>query len=212
MNNKRGNMKNLKAGSVGQCVICFRTVTRRSKRDVIGAVGGREREQVEDYLEMVPKSVVSTSQFLHTFNEVWEVFQNKNDNSEEVSGVGGEGISLERVMMMGRLKFPTTVKFTKEAPPTMCQRCCDKIITVDSLMKVVRQQVGEIKMLIMESSIGGSFQGSATDIQVKNEHGDGILSQEDVQIPSSAGDPLNISASVSALACKHFLMYTLNTN
>lgn len=130
-----------------RCIICFSEVSRKLSG---GGVDGRENEdhnkRKEILQQVAPKSVVNDPGFLETFNIIWQIFYKSKC---PIGGAGGEKISLESVAALTEERSGSKVAFS--ITPTFCKLCCEKVVSVAKLMKVVRQQVREIKMLLEES-------------------------------------------------------------
>ncbi len=95
--------------------------------------------------EAASDDLMTSSEFLRTCNGILTILRNKTDVNSSGSG-DDEGISLETVITEGlqsKTMFPIA--------PTLCQRCCDKVICVEKMIKAVRQLVREIRMLWEES-------------------------------------------------------------
>lgn len=118
-----------------RCIICWKKV--RVRKGEHADLGGDEDD-------IAPKSVVSAPGFLRTFNEIWGLVQNNTANSSPKAT-----ISLEAALLDGKRE---DIPFSKGSPPTMCQRCCEKVVAIENLMKSVRHQFWEIKMFLVESN------------------------------------------------------------
>lgn len=138
----------LKKDFKGCCIICLKKVKFSKLSDPSYESetfeGGDGTEKEDGILpEIAPKSVVETPGFLQTFHEIWRVLHDSQNGGMESSG----GLSLEIVIAEGtglrNESFPEA--------PTFCQLCCEKVVAVESLMKGVRQQVREIKLLLEQS-------------------------------------------------------------
>ncbi len=137
--------KNVQIRLLGRCIICLRKVSTRGRGQ--GASKNFDRSTPPPP-EIAPKSVVSTSGFLTTFNQVWAVLQTKwKEKNGQTSNSSSKqiGISLENIL---HNSLVSNVSFSK--PPTICHLCCDKVLAVENLMKAVSQQVREINMLLEE--------------------------------------------------------------
>jgi len=105
--------------------------------------GGEQTEEDKDETlpEMASKLLTHSPGFLPTFNEIWKLL-----NENQHGSCDSQKISLETVITKGS---ESNSMFSRV--PTFCQYCCEKVVAVENLMKAVRQQVGEIKMLLEES-------------------------------------------------------------
>ncbi len=134
--------KNLQIRLMGHCIICLRKVTAKQTRRTSNHLK-RDDDGSGAQPEVAPKPLVSTPEFLTTFNQVWTALQSKwkekNDGSFKATG-----IFLENVLQT----VPGSTNVTFSSAPTICRYCCDKVLAVENLMKAVRQQVRELNMLL----------------------------------------------------------------
>jgi len=151
--------------------------TRKSDNDDLGD-DEEDKSNRWSEEELAPESIVTGPSFLKIFNEIWGLLQ-----SNIGSSVPKGAISLETVLHEGSKETHT---FTKESPPNMCQRCCEKLVAIENLMKAVRHQFWEIKMLMdktnrkdnggnMEEPVGNNYfveedHFQSDDIKVEEEN------------------------------------------
>lgn len=144
---------NLKIQLIGHCVICL----KRTKREYEN--GGRIiRVKNNDGEEYAPRAIITAPGFLDTFNLIWDFVQKKHN--EEINGGGDgesrykspEGISLETVLTKMEEDGSDNINaILTDALPTICLQCCEKVVAVQDMMKVLRYQIQEIEVLVKES-------------------------------------------------------------
>ncbi len=138
-----GGIKNVKIRLMGHCVICLRKMREEMSSELTA-------EGTDDGCEAALKSEVTSPGFVATFNEIWGFLQSEKDNRTV-------NISLTTVITQITERSPKSLNVKFSHSPTLCQMCCDKIVAVENLMKGVRQQVREIKMLVKACRKGGLF-------------------------------------------------------
>lgn len=142
---------NLKIQLIGHCIICLKRTKREYDR------GGRTPKLKNNYGEdYAPRAIIASPGFLDTFNVIWEFLQKKHGgDSDDNSGKGGrpssEGISLETVLTSMDDGSENINAKIMDAPPTICLQCCEKVVSVQDMMKVLRYQIEEIEVLVKES-------------------------------------------------------------
>lgn len=126
------------------CVICLRKVSRKRKR---ARKCNKSRESGGALPDVAPESIVSTPGFLATLNQVWSILRDKwKERFSENGALKDIGICLKNVLKTGCASSSLNGSFSRA--PTICHLCCDKVVSVENLMKAVRQQVREISMLM----------------------------------------------------------------
>jgi len=170
-----------------------------SARNKVNDSGAEQGESCEDENEIASKSVVTTPGFLSTFNAIWGILQNSMESTVPKSTT----ISLETVVLEGDKDIYT---FNNETPPTMCQRCCDKVVAIENLMKAVRHQFWEIKMLLEESS-RKSNEGNVEEPVEDTFAEDDSDSKDDIQVKEEEEETNLSLENLEEDLCKHIFNY-----